>query len=211
MNYAKIFDLWCLFYSDIEQYILHGDEIYAVLNRLVNHKKKLFLITNSPFSFVWVSLLHIEGLPHKSCVCSAVFPVSIWKLHARVFCGNSDDCFLGTVCGERCTPQFSLHYWLSLFEEDTRLWLATTLQSCHFGLSLAAFAASQTSLVFQLYRRKGGTAWNSQRTTSILHAMRQPWGIHKSLCFLPCYWNESEFRTDCCKDAMLGQKEYWIC
>ena len=38
--------------KDLEQYILHGDEIYAVLNRLVNHKKKLFLITNSPFSFV---------------------------------------------------------------------------------------------------------------------------------------------------------------
>ncbi|NXU63418.1 NT5D2 protein, partial [Horornis vulcanius] len=38
--------------KDMEQYILHGDEIYAVLNRLVNHKKKLFLITNSPFSFV---------------------------------------------------------------------------------------------------------------------------------------------------------------
>ncbi|KAK2544802.1 hypothetical protein Q9966_001613 [Columba livia] len=30
--------------KDLEQYILHGDEIYAVLNRLVIHKKKLFLI-----------------------------------------------------------------------------------------------------------------------------------------------------------------------
>ncbi|KAK2533957.1 hypothetical protein Q9233_004494 [Columba guinea] len=30
--------------KDLEQYILHGDEIYAVLNHLVNHKKKLFLI-----------------------------------------------------------------------------------------------------------------------------------------------------------------------
>lgn len=54
----KYFELWCLFYFNTEQYILHGDEIYAVLNRLVNHKKKLFLITNSPFSFVWVLLVH---------------------------------------------------------------------------------------------------------------------------------------------------------
>lgn len=66
----KFFDWWCLFYSDIEQYILHGDEIYAVLNRLVNHKKKLFLITNSPFSFVWVLLLHIDGSPQRSKSCA---------------------------------------------------------------------------------------------------------------------------------------------
>ncbi|XP_033875561.3 5'-nucleotidase domain-containing protein 2-like isoform X1 [Acipenser ruthenus] len=38
--------------KDMEKYILHGDETYAVLNRLVNNGKKLFLITNSPFSFV---------------------------------------------------------------------------------------------------------------------------------------------------------------
>ncbi|MGH0187081.1 UNVERIFIED_CONTAM: hypothetical protein FKN15_023747 [Acipenser sinensis] len=38
--------------SQTEKYILHGDETYAVLNRLVNNGKKLFLITNSPFSFV---------------------------------------------------------------------------------------------------------------------------------------------------------------
>uniref|UniRef100_H3BGR0 5'-nucleotidase domain containing 2 n=1 Tax=Latimeria chalumnae TaxID=7897 RepID=H3BGR0_LATCH len=38
--------------KDMENYILHGDETYAVLNRLVSNGKKLFLITNSPFSFV---------------------------------------------------------------------------------------------------------------------------------------------------------------
>lgn len=37
-----------------EKYILRGDETYAVLHRLASHGKKLFLITNSPFSFVWV-------------------------------------------------------------------------------------------------------------------------------------------------------------
>ncbi|XP_054694345.1 5'-nucleotidase domain-containing protein 2 isoform X1 [Grus americana] len=47
--------------KDLEQYILHGDEIYAVLNRLVNHKKKLFLITNSPFSFVDKGMKHMVG------------------------------------------------------------------------------------------------------------------------------------------------------
>ena len=36
----------------LEKYILRGDETYAVLSRLVDHGKQLFLITNSPFSFV---------------------------------------------------------------------------------------------------------------------------------------------------------------
>lgn len=35
-----------------EKYILRGDETFAVLSRLVAHGKQLFLITNSPFSFV---------------------------------------------------------------------------------------------------------------------------------------------------------------
>ncbi|XP_025927294.1 5'-nucleotidase domain-containing protein 2 isoform X1 [Apteryx rowi] len=47
--------------KDLEKYILHGDEIYAVLNRLVNHNKKLFLITNSPFSFVDKGMKHMVG------------------------------------------------------------------------------------------------------------------------------------------------------
>lgn len=36
----------------LEKYILKGDETFAVLSRLVDHGKQLFLITNSPFSFV---------------------------------------------------------------------------------------------------------------------------------------------------------------
>lgn len=36
----------------LEKYILRGDETFAVLSRLVTHGKQLFLITNSPFSFV---------------------------------------------------------------------------------------------------------------------------------------------------------------
>lgn len=38
--------------EDLEQYILHGEETFAVLQHLVNNGKKLFLITNSPFGFV---------------------------------------------------------------------------------------------------------------------------------------------------------------
>ncbi|XP_031757165.1 5'-nucleotidase domain-containing protein 2 isoform X2 [Xenopus tropicalis] len=47
--------------KDMEHRILHGDEVYAVLNRLLNHKKKLFLITNSPFSFVPFRRLDEKG------------------------------------------------------------------------------------------------------------------------------------------------------
>ncbi|XP_070793142.1 5'-nucleotidase domain-containing protein 2 [Pituophis catenifer annectens] len=47
--------------KDMEKYILHGDEIYAVLNRLVNNNKKLFLITNSPFSFVDKGMKYMVG------------------------------------------------------------------------------------------------------------------------------------------------------
>ncbi|CAJ0931541.1 unnamed protein product [Ranitomeya imitator] len=44
-----------------EHYILHGEETFAVLNRLVKHNKKLFLITNSPFSFVNKGMKHMVG------------------------------------------------------------------------------------------------------------------------------------------------------
>ncbi|XP_048462664.1 5'-nucleotidase domain-containing protein 2 [Rhincodon typus] len=47
--------------QDLEKYILHGDETYAVLNRLVNNGKKLFLITNSPFNFVDKGMKHMVG------------------------------------------------------------------------------------------------------------------------------------------------------
>ena len=36
----------------IDKFILKGEETDAVLHRLASHGKKLFLITNSPFSFV---------------------------------------------------------------------------------------------------------------------------------------------------------------
>lgn len=35
-----------------DEFILSGKDTEAVLNRLVGHGKKLFLITNSPFGFV---------------------------------------------------------------------------------------------------------------------------------------------------------------
>ncbi|MBN3308764.1 NT5D2 protein, partial [Amia calva] len=47
--------------KDMEKYILNGDETYAILNRLANSGKKLFLITNSPFSFVDKGMKHMVG------------------------------------------------------------------------------------------------------------------------------------------------------
>uniref|UniRef100_A0A8C7XKV4 5'-nucleotidase domain containing 2 n=1 Tax=Oryzias sinensis TaxID=183150 RepID=A0A8C7XKV4_9TELE len=38
--------------QDLDKFILRGDETDAVLHKLASHGKKLFLITNSPFSFV---------------------------------------------------------------------------------------------------------------------------------------------------------------
>ncbi|XP_036725491.1 5'-nucleotidase domain-containing protein 2 isoform X3 [Balaenoptera musculus] len=46
---------------DMEKYILRGDETFAVLSRLVAHGKQLFLITNSPFSFVDKGMRHMVG------------------------------------------------------------------------------------------------------------------------------------------------------
>ncbi|XP_028669086.1 5'-nucleotidase domain-containing protein 2 [Erpetoichthys calabaricus] len=47
--------------QDLEKYILRGDETYAVLHRLANNGKKLFLITNSPFSFVDKGMNYMVG------------------------------------------------------------------------------------------------------------------------------------------------------
>uniref|UniRef100_A0A8C9U1F2 5'-nucleotidase domain-containing protein 2-like n=1 Tax=Scleropages formosus TaxID=113540 RepID=A0A8C9U1F2_SCLFO len=47
--------------QDLEKYILRGDETYAVLHRLVNNGKKLFLITNSPFGFVNKGMMYMVG------------------------------------------------------------------------------------------------------------------------------------------------------
>lgn len=45
----------------MEKYILRGDETYAVLSSLVDHGKQLFLITNSPFSFMEKRMEHMVG------------------------------------------------------------------------------------------------------------------------------------------------------
>lgn len=37
-----------------EKYICYGEQSHAVLKKLSEHGKKMFLITNSPFDFVWV-------------------------------------------------------------------------------------------------------------------------------------------------------------
>ncbi|KAI4904879.1 hypothetical protein NFI96_011574 [Prochilodus magdalenae] len=47
--------------EDLEKYILRGEETYAVLHRLVSDGKKLFLITNSPFSFVDKGMRYMVG------------------------------------------------------------------------------------------------------------------------------------------------------
>uniref|UniRef100_V9KCQ9 5'-nucleotidase domain-containing 2 n=1 Tax=Callorhinchus milii TaxID=7868 RepID=V9KCQ9_CALMI len=44
-----------------KEHILRGEETFAVLKHLVNHGKKLFLITNSPFSFVDKGMSYMIG------------------------------------------------------------------------------------------------------------------------------------------------------
>ncbi|XP_072124267.1 5'-nucleotidase domain-containing protein 3 isoform X2 [Mobula birostris] len=47
--------------QDIEKYISHEEKTGAVLGRLINNGKKLFLITNSPYSFVNKGMQYIVG------------------------------------------------------------------------------------------------------------------------------------------------------
>lgn len=47
--------------QDLEKFILRGDETNAVLQCLANSGKKLFLITNSPFSFVDKGMKYMVG------------------------------------------------------------------------------------------------------------------------------------------------------
>ncbi|XP_068997333.1 5'-nucleotidase domain-containing protein 2 [Embiotoca jacksoni] len=47
--------------QDLDKFILRGEETHAVLHRLVSHGKKLFLITNSPYSFVDKGMRHMVG------------------------------------------------------------------------------------------------------------------------------------------------------
>lgn len=56
-RWLEVPELSFLLFPSSDKFILRGDETEAVLNRLVGLGKKLFLITNSPFSFVYVSAL----------------------------------------------------------------------------------------------------------------------------------------------------------
>ncbi|XP_034552470.1 5'-nucleotidase domain-containing protein 2 [Notolabrus celidotus] len=47
--------------EDLKKFILRGEETDAVLHRLVSNGKKLFLITNSPFSFVDKGMTYMVG------------------------------------------------------------------------------------------------------------------------------------------------------
>uniref|UniRef100_A0A672JFU0 5'-nucleotidase domain-containing protein 2-like n=1 Tax=Salarias fasciatus TaxID=181472 RepID=A0A672JFU0_SALFA len=47
--------------QDLGEFDLRGEETDAVLHRLVSQGKKLFLITNSPFSFVDKGMTHMAG------------------------------------------------------------------------------------------------------------------------------------------------------
>ncbi|KAK7878463.1 hypothetical protein WMY93_031000 [Mugilogobius chulae] len=47
--------------QDLDKYILRGEETDAVLHKLVDHGKKLFLITNSPFAFVDKGMTYMVG------------------------------------------------------------------------------------------------------------------------------------------------------
>ncbi|KAM7396933.1 hypothetical protein PAMP_019936 [Pampus punctatissimus] len=47
--------------ADIEKYICYGEQSHAVLKKLSEHGKKMFLITNSPFDFVDRGMNYIVG------------------------------------------------------------------------------------------------------------------------------------------------------
>ncbi|KAK2539877.1 hypothetical protein Q9233_001581 [Columba guinea] len=59
--------------KDLEQCILHGDEIYAVLNHPVNHKKKLFLFCLTSTS---------DHLLHFYTICDKVCTVHTCPVHS---------------------------------------------------------------------------------------------------------------------------------
>lgn len=151
---------WCLFYSNLEQYILHGDEIYAVLNRLVNHKKKLFLITNSPFSFVWVPPAHTDVSPQHS----KSFAVRS-LIQATEFCGSSDEKALWGSVVVNVAPCCSLY--TTGFHFSKKLW------SCVWPQCYRA-ATFITSLHFLWYQEKDGMPDIGHSVTTALHAIRQP-------------------------------------
>uniref|UniRef100_A0A674CZ63 5'-nucleotidase domain containing 3 n=1 Tax=Salmo trutta TaxID=8032 RepID=A0A674CZ63_SALTR len=47
--------------ADMENYISYGEQTHAVLNKLYEDGKKMFLITNSPFDFVDRGMIYIVG------------------------------------------------------------------------------------------------------------------------------------------------------
>uniref|UniRef100_A0A7N8Y3Y0 5'-nucleotidase domain containing 3 n=1 Tax=Mastacembelus armatus TaxID=205130 RepID=A0A7N8Y3Y0_9TELE len=47
--------------ADIEKYVCYGEQSHAVLKKLSEHGKKMFLITNSPFDFVNRGMTYIVG------------------------------------------------------------------------------------------------------------------------------------------------------
>lgn len=60
-----------------DKFIQRGEETLAVLHRLVSHGKKLFLITNSPFGFVWVNtsaLVNTGSVQTWTAACIYSFP-----------------------------------------------------------------------------------------------------------------------------------------
>ncbi|XP_078477727.1 5'-nucleotidase domain-containing protein 3-like [Lampetra planeri] len=53
--------MYKLIEKDLERYILHGKETHDILHKLTASGKKLFLITNSPFSFVDKGMRYMVG------------------------------------------------------------------------------------------------------------------------------------------------------
>lgn len=97
---------------------------------------------------------------------------------------------------------------ISLFEEVARLWLATTLE---LTLSLASSSVCRiTDFPGLPVVQKKVCDSLKQSTTSILHTMRQPWGVHKSVFF-----SVTEIKVNLGHTVVKMQcgvkKEYWIC
>uniref|UniRef100_A0A8C9AE76 5'-nucleotidase domain containing 2 n=1 Tax=Prolemur simus TaxID=1328070 RepID=A0A8C9AE76_PROSS len=67
--------------QDVEKCILRGDEMFAVLSRLVARGKQLFLITSSPFRFVDKGTRHIVGPDGRQ-----LFDVVIVRADKPSFC-----------------------------------------------------------------------------------------------------------------------------
>lgn len=131
-------------------------------------------------------------------LCRVLPPLSTWDLYETGFYGSHG------VFWELFVVNVAPPALISLLEGVTRLWMTTTLHSWHFLLPLAVFAVSQTSLGFQWCRRKCVTAWNKAQHQYFIQ--RDNLGRFTNQCFLLCYWNKSEFRAYCCKDAVLDEK-----